>query len=65
MVTFGSATTVLDKLVALRERTGPFGVLTMLTHEWDRPDFCQRSMRALVEEVMPALSRHADAAKAA
>ena len=65
MVAFGSPATVLDKLVALRDTTGHFGVLTFLTTEWDRPEFCQRSMRMLVEDVMPGFSRHADATRAA
>jgi hypothetical protein len=55
----------LDKLIALPETTGHFGVLTLLTHEWDDPAFCQRSMRLLAEEVMPALSQHARTTKAA
>ena len=45
MVTWGSVTTVTDKLVALRDKVGPFGGLTMLAHEWDDPVFCQHSMR--------------------
>ena len=65
MVAYGSPSTVLDKLVTLRDTTGHFGVLTLLTHEWDRPDFCQRSMRLLAEDVMPAFSRHAQSTKAA
>ena len=39
MVTWGSMTTVTDKLVALRDKVGPFGVLTMLAHEWDNSVF--------------------------
>ena len=65
MVAYGSPTTVLDKLVALRDLTGHFGVLTQLTHEWDRPEFCRRSMHALAEDVMPRFSQHADATRAA
>lgn len=65
MIAYGSPSTVLDKLVELRDTTGHFGVLTMLTHEWDDPAFCQRSMRMLVEDVMPAFRQHAKATKAA
>ncbi len=65
MVAYGSPATVLEKLVALREQTGPFGVLTLLSHEWDRPAFCRRSLTLLAEEVMPKFSQHADAMKAA
>ena len=35
----GSPETVLDKLVALRDLTGHFGVLTAMAHEWDNKAF--------------------------
>lgn len=53
MVTWGSTTTVTEKLVALRDKVVPFGVLTMLPHEGDDPVFCQHSMRLLANDVMP------------
>jgi alkanesulfonate monooxygenase SsuD/methylene tetrahydromethanopterin reductase-like flavin-dependent oxidoreductase (luciferase family) len=59
MVTWGAPDTVVDKLVALRDCVGPFGVLTMLAHEWDDVAFCQRSMRLLTDAVMPKFSRYA------
>ena len=64
MVTWGSPDTVVEKLVALREVTGPFGVLTMLAHEWDDETFCRRSMQLLAQDVMPKFTQHADANKA-
>lgn len=60
MVSWGAPATVVDKLVALRDRVGPFGVLTMLAHEWDDVTFCQRSMQLLAQEVMPAFSRRVE-----
>nr|WP_315593625.1 LLM class flavin-dependent oxidoreductase [uncultured Cupriavidus sp.] len=57
MVIYGSSTTVLDKLIAFRERTGPFGGLLMASMdgsgknrawEWE-------TMRRLAQEVMPGL----------
>ena len=60
MVTWGSMTTVRDKLVALRDKVGPFGVLTMLAHEWDDPVFCQHSMRLLANKLMSDFARHAE-----
>jgi alkanesulfonate monooxygenase SsuD/methylene tetrahydromethanopterin reductase-like flavin-dependent oxidoreductase (luciferase family) len=65
MVTWGCATTVVDKLVALRDVTGHFGVLTMLAHEWDDEQFCRQSMTSLAQEVMPAFTQHADNSRAA
>ncbi|PPR62907.1 MAG: 3,6-diketocamphane 1,6 monooxygenase [Alphaproteobacteria bacterium MarineAlpha4_Bin2] len=59
-VAWGSPNTVVDKLVALRDLTGPFGVLTAMAQEWDDPHFCRRSMTLLAEEVMPKFTRHAE-----
>jgi alkanesulfonate monooxygenase SsuD/methylene tetrahydromethanopterin reductase-like flavin-dependent oxidoreductase (luciferase family) len=59
MVVYGSSRTVTDKLVAFRERTGPFHGLLMASMdgsgrnrewEWD-------SMTRLAQEVMPALRK--------
>jgi alkanesulfonate monooxygenase SsuD/methylene tetrahydromethanopterin reductase-like flavin-dependent oxidoreductase (luciferase family) len=61
-VTWGSPARVLDELVALRDLTGHFGVLTAMAVEWTDPEFGARSLRLLAEEVMPAFSRHADQA---
>jgi alkanesulfonate monooxygenase SsuD/methylene tetrahydromethanopterin reductase-like flavin-dependent oxidoreductase (luciferase family) len=62
-VIFGSPQTVLDKLVALRDRTGPFGSLLMTGVDWGGPNEAweRESMHRLVEEVMPRLSQHAAA----
>ncbi|MFM0295047.1 LLM class flavin-dependent oxidoreductase [Paraburkholderia sp. RL17-383-BIF-A] len=68
MVVYGSPKTVLDKLVAFRERTGPFGGLMMASmdgagknREWE-----WETMRRLATEVMPGLrSATAHAQKAA
>ena len=60
-VTWGSPDTVVEKLVALRELTGPFGMLTAMAHEWDDPAFCKRSMTLLAEDVMPKFTSRTDA----
>ena len=59
-VAWGSPATVVDKLVALRDLTGPFGVLTAMAQEWDDPAFCRRSMTLLAEDVMPKFAKHAN-----
>ena len=64
-VAWGSPSTVVDKLVALRDITGHFGVLTAMAHEWDDHAFCKKSLALLTEEVMPAFSQHAEAGRAA
>ena len=58
--TWGSPNTVLDKLVALRDLTGHFGVLTAMAHEWDDKEFCRRSMTTLAKDIMPKFSQHAE-----
>ena len=65
-VIFGSPQTVLDKLVAFRDRAGPFGSLLMTGVDWGGPNEAweRESMRRLAEEVMPRLRQHA-AARAA
>lgn len=46
-------------------KAGPFGVLTLLVHEWDEPVFCQHSMRLLANDVMADFARHAEQVAAA
>ncbi|MEM7404398.1 MAG: LLM class flavin-dependent oxidoreductase [Pseudomonadota bacterium] len=65
MVSWGSAETVTNKLAALRERVGPFGVVTMLAHEWDDEAFCRRSMELLANDVMPSLTERVGSQAAA
>jgi alkanesulfonate monooxygenase SsuD/methylene tetrahydromethanopterin reductase-like flavin-dependent oxidoreductase (luciferase family) len=64
-VAFGSPETVLEKLVALRDTVGDFGTLIQTAHEWTDEAFARRSMTKLAEEVMPRLSQHAGATRAA
>jgi alkanesulfonate monooxygenase SsuD/methylene tetrahydromethanopterin reductase-like flavin-dependent oxidoreductase (luciferase family) len=63
LVIAGSPRRVVEQLVALREETGPFGTLLMGGHDWDRPALWRRSMELLATQVMPQLSKHADAAR--
>lgn len=65
-VLYGSPTTVLDKLVAFRERVGPFGTLLMTGMDWGGPNAAweQEGMRLLAHEVMPKLAQHANAVAA-
>ena len=64
-VAYGSPKTVLEKLVALRETVGDFGTLIQTAHEWTDEAFARRSMTKLAEEVMPRLTQHASASRAA
>ena len=52
----GSVEEVTEKLRALHEAVGGFGVLLTLAHEWRPREAWERSMQLLAEEVMPRLS---------
>jgi alkanesulfonate monooxygenase SsuD/methylene tetrahydromethanopterin reductase-like flavin-dependent oxidoreductase (luciferase family) len=59
-VIYGSPRIVLDKLVALRERVGPFGTLLMTGLDWSGPNegWERESMRLLAQEVMTKFRQH-------
>ena len=62
-VIYGAPKTVLDKLVALRERVGPFGTLLMTGLDWGGPNetWEREAMRLLAQEVMPNFRQHVTA----
>ena len=59
MVISGSPATVTEKLVALREKIGPFGSLMLGATDWEgvNRDREENSMRLLATEVMPRLNK--------
>jgi alkanesulfonate monooxygenase SsuD/methylene tetrahydromethanopterin reductase-like flavin-dependent oxidoreductase (luciferase family) len=62
-VIHGSPRTVLDRLVALRERVGPFGTLLQIGLDWSGPNEAweRDGMRLLAQEVMPRFRQHVTA----
>jgi alkanesulfonate monooxygenase SsuD/methylene tetrahydromethanopterin reductase-like flavin-dependent oxidoreductase (luciferase family) len=60
-VLYGSPKTLLDKLVAFRDRVGPFGTLLMTGLDWSGPNAAweRQAMRLMAEEVMPKFRQHA------
>ena len=56
----GSPRTVLDRLIAFRDRVGPFGHLLMAGLDWSGPNAAWESetMKRLAEEVMPRFRQH-------
>ena len=56
----GSASTVLDKLIAYREAVGPFGGLLKIGVDWsgDNEAWDREAMTLLAREVMPKLRQH-------
>jgi len=59
-VIHGSPRTVLDRLVALRDRVGPFGTLLQIGLDWGGPNEAweREGMRLLAQEVMPKFRQH-------
>ena len=62
-VIHGSPKTVLDKLVAFRDKVGPFGALLMTGLDWSGANqgFEREAMRLLAQDVMPKFRQHATA----
>ena len=59
-VIHGSPKTVLDKLIAFRERVGPFGALLQTGLDWGGPNEAweREGMELLANEVMPKFRKH-------
>jgi alkanesulfonate monooxygenase SsuD/methylene tetrahydromethanopterin reductase-like flavin-dependent oxidoreductase (luciferase family) len=59
-VIHGSPRTVADKLIAYRERVGPFGTLLQIGVDWGGPNEAweREGMRLLAHEVMPKVRQH-------
>jgi alkanesulfonate monooxygenase SsuD/methylene tetrahydromethanopterin reductase-like flavin-dependent oxidoreductase (luciferase family) len=59
-VIYGSPKTFLDKLIAFRDKVGPFGTLLMTGLDWGGPNRAweRDSMRLLAQEVMPKFRQH-------
>jgi alkanesulfonate monooxygenase SsuD/methylene tetrahydromethanopterin reductase-like flavin-dependent oxidoreductase (luciferase family) len=66
MVIYGSPKTVTDKLVAFREKVGPFGHLILGAADWEGKNrkWEQRSMTLLAEKVMPEFNKSITLTKA-
>ena len=59
----GSPSTMLDKLIAFRDKVGPFGGLLQTGLDWGgkNQEWERESMRLLAQEVMPKFRQHCDA----
>jgi alkanesulfonate monooxygenase SsuD/methylene tetrahydromethanopterin reductase-like flavin-dependent oxidoreductase (luciferase family) len=53
----GDVTAVLNRLLALREETGHFGTLVMMSYDWDDKPSWIRSLELFAQELMPALNK--------
>ena len=57
MLIAGTVNEVVDRLLAFRERVGPFGRLLYCGHDWAEPAVMRRSMELMATEVMPRVNR--------
>ena len=56
LVIAGTVDSVVDRILAFRETTGPFGTLLYACHDWKDPALGRRSMQLMAEEVMPKVN---------
>jgi len=56
LVIAGTVNSVVDQILAFREKTGDFGTLLYPCHDWLDPALGKRSMQLMAEQVMPRLN---------
>lgn len=53
----GDVAEVLSRLEGMKEETGEFGTLVMMSYDWDNKENWVHSLELFAEELMPALNR--------
>ena len=56
LVIAGSVNSVVDQILAFREKVGDFGTLLYPCHDWVDPALGRRSMQLMAEQVMPKVN---------
>ena len=56
LVLAGSPSSVVEQILAFRERVGGFGTLLYCGHDWADPRLARRSMELMAEKVMPEVN---------
>ena len=56
LVIAGSVDSVVDQILAFREKIGDFGTLLYACHDWVDPALGRRSMELMAEKVMPKVN---------
>ena len=56
LVIAGTVSSVVDQILAFREKVGPFGTLYYPCHDWVDPKLARRSMELMAEQVMPKVN---------
>jgi alkanesulfonate monooxygenase SsuD/methylene tetrahydromethanopterin reductase-like flavin-dependent oxidoreductase (luciferase family) len=57
LVICGTVESVVDQILAFRERIGDFGTLVYAGHDWTDERLARRSMELMAEEVMPRVNK--------
>jgi alkanesulfonate monooxygenase SsuD/methylene tetrahydromethanopterin reductase-like flavin-dependent oxidoreductase (luciferase family) len=57
LVICGTVDSVVEQLLAFRERIGDFGTLLYAGHDWADPVLAKRSMELMATEVIPRVNR--------
>jgi alkanesulfonate monooxygenase SsuD/methylene tetrahydromethanopterin reductase-like flavin-dependent oxidoreductase (luciferase family) len=56
LVICGTASSVVEQILAFRQETGPFGTLLYAGHDWMDRNLAIQSMRAMAADVLPAVN---------
>jgi alkanesulfonate monooxygenase SsuD/methylene tetrahydromethanopterin reductase-like flavin-dependent oxidoreductase (luciferase family) len=56
LVIAGTVNSVVEQILAFREKVGPFGTLYYPCHDWVDPKLARRSMELMAEQVMPKVN---------
>ena len=56
LVIAGTVESVVEQILAFREKVGPFGTLYYPCHDWVDPALGRRSMQLMAEQVMPRVN---------
>jgi alkanesulfonate monooxygenase SsuD/methylene tetrahydromethanopterin reductase-like flavin-dependent oxidoreductase (luciferase family) len=56
LVIAGTVSSVVEQILAFREKVGPFGTLYYAGHDWVDPKLGRRSMELMAEQVMPKVN---------
>ena len=57
LVIAGTVNSVVDQILAFREKVGPFGTLYYPCHDWVDPALAKKSMQLMAEQVMPRVNK--------
>ena len=57
LVLAGTVNSVVEQILAFREKVGPFGTLYYPCHDWVDPALAKRSMQLMAEQVMPKVNQ--------